>query len=198
MRLQHHISQNAIGVLDTVYDSVFVGCLKYSTLFMALSLPFHHWLGMCIRAWLDYICTSLIIGKLAYHIKEQQKNRHAVRAWHCEVTCDYDIAQICVISVRSSKKKKEKGSDVGVFSLKTLLAAPIWWMELDSPVKYMTFVFCWLLVRVLWREVIDVESFLTGWFITWIVIRCLGTRSKFLSVALPCLPLCKHPLWRNE
>lgn len=108
MRLQHHISQNAIGVLDTVYDSVFVGCLKYSTLFMALSLPFHHWLGMCIRAWLDYICTSLIIGKLAYHIKEQQKNRHAVRAWHCEVTCDYDIAQICVISVRSSKKKRKR------------------------------------------------------------------------------------------
>ncbi len=36
--------------IDTVYDSVFVGCLKYNTRFMALSLPFHHRLGMCIRS----------------------------------------------------------------------------------------------------------------------------------------------------
>lgn len=85
MRLQHHISQNAIHILDTVYESVFVGCLKYSSPFMALPLPFHQWLGMCIRSWLDYICTSLIIGKLAYHRKEQQKNRHcseSIARWH--------------------------------------------------------------------------------------------------------------------
>lgn len=152
--------------IDTVYDSVFVGCLKYNTSLMALLLPFHQWLGMCIRSWLHYICTSLIIGKLAYYIKEQRRDRQwkcGIVRWRVATILLRDLSGLsyrCQISMTASKK---------AVMWVTLTAAPMWWMELDSLVKCVTFVFCWLLVGVPWCEVNEVMSrcWITRGFITW-------------------------------
>ena len=67
-------------------------------------------------------------------------------------------------------------------------------MELDILVKYVTFVFCWLLVEMLLREMNEVmnrfcELFLAGRQRDGEAFDC-HLRSKFLSVVLHCLTLC--------